>query len=88
MLKQEGHNAGQNEVKKGGFSILNILVPFVVIGVIGGGIFYVAQSTTGRSNEDYAAKVQKMLEAKKAAEQDKTAPVEKVMEEAKNIEKS
>lgn len=88
MLKQEGQNVGQQEVKKGGFNILSILAPIVVLAVLGGGIFYIAQSTMGASNEDYAAKVQKMLEANKAAEQNQTAPVEKVIEEAKNIEKS
>ncbi len=85
MLKQEGQNAGQQEVKKGGFNILNILAPVVVLLGLGGGIFYVAQNTMGSRNDDYAEKVQKMLDAKKVAQNEATAPIEKTQEVAKNI---
>ena len=85
MLKQEGQNAGQQEVKKGGFKILNILVPLIVLVGFGGGIFYVSQNTMGSRNDDYAEKVQKMLEAKKVTQNEATAPVEKTQEVAKEI---
>ena len=84
MLKQNGQNVGQQEVKKQGFNFLNILLPIVGILLIGGGIAFITQKTMGNRNDNYAEKVQKMLEEKEAAKQKETAELEKVAPEVKN----